>query len=120
MRHILLTRIPGALFVLTAGLLACQSAPLDVGSQSGDEAPSFISVARSSVAPAADTAVIMSKLLFAPASDIDPSQSFYLAINRRELDQRWFLSAYLKQFSPDAVLRGAARSLGTRVEIGRA
>jgi hypothetical protein len=115
MRHILLPRIPGVLIVLTAGMLACGSEPLGVGSQPDDEAPSFISVPRSAVGPDGDTAVIRSKLVFAPASDVDPSQSFYLAINRRELDQRWFLSAYLKQFSPDAVLGGAARSLGTRV-----
>jgi hypothetical protein len=115
MRHLFLARPPGVLMMLTAGLLACGSEPLDIGTQSGDEAPSFISVARSSVAPAGDMAIIRSKLVFAPPGDVDPSQSFYLAINRRELNQRWFLSAYLKQFSPDAVLGGAAESLGTRV-----
>jgi hypothetical protein len=51
----------------------------------------------------------------APGS-FDPDHSFYLAINKRELDQRWFASAYLKQFS-DQIPRwdSAASSRGTRV-----
>ena len=42
-------------------------------------------------------------------------ESFYLAIRKSELGQRWFLSAYLKQLFPGAVLYGAASTLGTRV-----
>lgn len=42
-------------------------------------------------------------------------ESFYLAIRKSELGQRWFLSAYLKQISPGAVFYGAASTLGTRV-----
>jgi hypothetical protein len=42
-------------------------------------------------------------------------REFYLAINRRELGQHWFLSAYLSQLAPDGVVSGAARSLGTWV-----
>ncbi|NMO16562.1 hypothetical protein HPC49_16790 [Pyxidicoccus fallax] len=42
-------------------------------------------------------------------------ESFYLAIRKSELNQRWFLSAYLKQLFPGAVFYGAASSLGTRV-----
>ncbi|MBZ4418604.1 zinc-dependent metalloprotease [Myxococcus sp. RHSTA-1-4] len=42
-------------------------------------------------------------------------ESFYLAIRKSELGQRWFLSAYLKQAFPGAVFYGAASSLGTRV-----
>jgi hypothetical protein len=41
--------------------------------------------------------------------------SFYLAIKKSELNQRYFLSAYLQQYFPDAVYSGAAASLGTRV-----
>jgi hypothetical protein len=51
----------------------------------------------------------------APGS-FDPDHSFYLAINKRELAQRWFASAFLEQFSDD--LPGTpltAVSLGTRV-----
>jgi hypothetical protein len=43
------------------------------------------------------------------------NQSFYLALNKKELGQRWFMSAYMKQFFPGAVLGGAAMSLGTKV-----
>jgi hypothetical protein len=43
------------------------------------------------------------------------NQDFYLAVNRDQLDQRWFFSTYLQQFFPGAVAGGAARSLGTLV-----
>jgi hypothetical protein len=45
----------------------------------------------------------------------DSGTSFYLAIRRSELAQRWFMSAYLKQAHPGGVLYNAATSLGTRV-----
>ncbi|MSP59135.1 MAG: hypothetical protein EXR72_02140 [Myxococcales bacterium] len=45
----------------------------------------------------------------------DGESAFYLAIHKKALGQRWFLSAYLKQYFPGAVAYGAARSLGTRV-----
>jgi hypothetical protein len=77
--------------------------------------PSFLSVGRSSGGAAADAARVKQMKSSAPAAAFDPNNSFYVAIHRRELDQRWFASAYLKQFSPDAVLGGAASALGTRV-----
>ena len=40
---------------------------------------------------------------------------FYLAINKKELGERWFLSAYISQFHPGGVASGAAFSLGTRI-----
>ncbi|WP_164018500.1 zinc-dependent metalloprotease [Pyxidicoccus trucidator] len=45
----------------------------------------------------------------------DSGTSFYLAIRRSELGQRWFLSAYLKQKHPGGVGFGAANVVGTRV-----
>ncbi len=45
----------------------------------------------------------------------DSGTSFYLAIRRSELAQKWFMSAYLKQAHPGGVLYDAATSLGTRV-----
>ena len=45
----------------------------------------------------------------------DSGTSFYLAIRRSELGQKWFMSAYLKQNHPGGVLYNAASSLGTRV-----
>lgn len=48
-------------------------------------------------------------------SGTNDDTSFYLAIKKSELNERYFLSAYLKQLFPGAVSYGAARSLGTRV-----
>jgi len=45
----------------------------------------------------------------------DSPQYFYIAIKKSELGQKWFLSAFLKQFFPDAIYSGAASSLGTKV-----
>jgi hypothetical protein len=51
----------------------------------------------------------------APGS-FNPGHSFYLAINKRGLDQRWFASAYLEQYSDSfPSWAGSAHSLGTRV-----
>ncbi|WP_342377804.1 zinc-dependent metalloprotease [Myxococcus stipitatus] len=41
--------------------------------------------------------------------------TFYLAIRKNELGQRWFLSTFWKQLFPGGVEMGAAVSLGTRV-----
>ncbi|MFP2903649.1 zinc-dependent metalloprotease [Pyxidicoccus sp. 3LFB2] len=45
----------------------------------------------------------------------DSGTSFYLAIRRSELGQKWFLSAFLKQHHPGGVAFGASVPLGTRV-----
>jgi hypothetical protein len=50
-----------------------------------------------------------------PGNLAHPEEQFYLAINRSALEKKWFLSAYIKQFSPGEVSAGTARSLGTRV-----
>jgi hypothetical protein len=42
-------------------------------------------------------------------------ESFYLAINRNDLDKRFFLTAFLKVEDPAGAGDGAASSLGTRV-----
>jgi hypothetical protein len=42
-------------------------------------------------------------------------ESFYIAVNKKALGERWFLSAFIKQFFPGAVSYGAGRTLGTRV-----
>lgn len=44
-----------------------------------------------------------------------PGQSFYLAIKKSALADRWFLSAFLEQYFPGQVSFGAAQSLGTKV-----
>jgi hypothetical protein len=43
----------------------------------------------------------------------DKNDSFYIAINKAELGQKWFLSAYMAQYQPASAL--PAYSLGTRV-----
>ncbi|WP_164017630.1 zinc-dependent metalloprotease [Pyxidicoccus trucidator] len=45
----------------------------------------------------------------------DSGTSFYLAIRRSELGQKWFMSAFLKQHHPGGILYYAASTLGTRV-----
>jgi Met-zincin len=45
----------------------------------------------------------------------DASSDFYLAIKKSELQEKWFLSAFLSQVAPNGVASGAAQSLGTRV-----
>ena len=42
------------------------------------------------------------------------AEEFYIVLNKKELGQKWFLSAYMKQLFPGAVAYGAARSLGTK------
>jgi hypothetical protein len=42
-------------------------------------------------------------------------ESFYLALRKSDLGQRYFLSAWLKRQYPESVFGAAARSLGTRV-----
>jgi hypothetical protein len=42
-------------------------------------------------------------------------QSFYIAVNKSELGQRYFMSAFMKQFFPGATAGGAGYPLGTKV-----
>ena len=51
----------------------------------------------------------------APKAAADASQSFYLAIAKSSLSQKWFFSTYLRQYFPGAVGAGAARTMGTRI-----
>ncbi len=77
---------------------------------SADQA--FVSVPRPATAASlATTKALHSKAV--PTAGAD--ESFYIAINRKELGKRWFLSAFLKQYFPGAVNYGAASSLGTKV-----
>ncbi|NMO15060.1 hypothetical protein HPC49_08285 [Pyxidicoccus fallax] len=45
----------------------------------------------------------------------DGSETFYLAIRKRDLDERYFLNAYLKTQWPQHIQGGAAYPLGARV-----
>jgi len=46
---------------------------------------------------------------------LDASGDFYIAIKKSSLAQRWFLSAYMKQFYPDFGEGNPGNTLGTRV-----
>lgn len=50
-----------------------------------------------------------------PGQLTDGSDDFYVAVRRDLLDQRWFLSAYMKQYHLGDAGVAAASSLGTRV-----
>ena len=82
-----------------------------------EEAPPFLAIPRAGVG---NVELVRQMLAQAQSSAaaveaFDPQGNFYLAVHRRELGKRWFLSAYMKQFFPGAVLAGASASLGTRV-----
>ncbi|HEY0710852.1 MAG TPA: zinc-dependent metalloprotease, partial [Polyangia bacterium] len=94
---------------------ACGAEPLSVENEpEAETTASFLTVARPEV-DATEAARMRKMMAPAAAGLVDPNESFYLAIHRRELERRWFLSAYLKQFSPGGPLSLAARSLGIRV-----
>jgi hypothetical protein len=116
------------------GAVACQSdgdlvavperpvAPPETPGAPTEEAPAFLAIPRTGGAGTGSASVGLIRQMLAQAQStaaaadaFDPEGSFYLAVHRRELGKRWFVSAYLKQFFPGAVLAGAARSLGTRV-----
>ena len=77
-----------------------------------DEGQSFLSIARPLGASAAS---LRDGLSAQAVPSTSGNESFYVAVNKKELGQRWFMSAYLKQYFPGAVQAGAAISLGTRV-----
>ncbi len=80
---------------------------------------SFVPIYHAAPAGAADGSLRTLALHTQASSSADASSrandSFYLAIHKRELGQKFFLSAFMKQFFPGAVTGGAARSLGTKV-----
>ena len=79
----------------------------------------FVAIAREGTeSRARAVAELKSSLSAAPppvSQGATRSAEFYLAINRAELESRWFLSGYLGQYYPGGVAAGAAMSLGTRV-----
>ncbi|HEY0880060.1 MAG TPA: hypothetical protein VGD87_00955, partial [Archangium sp.] len=91
----------GMLFAAATMLcMACGTAELTMSGALGDD--DFVKVSRSALT--ADGG----------ADGYASGESFYLALNRAQLGQKWFLSAYLTQWHP-AEAGLAARSLGTRV-----
>ena len=76
--------------------------------QQGD---AFVAIPR----PLADGVAAQRRLGTDAVPTAGANESFYLALNKSELGQRYFLSAYMKQAYPGTVGAGAASSLGTLV-----
>ncbi|MFT3709799.1 MAG: zinc-dependent metalloprotease [Archangium sp.] len=85
-----------------AVLSACGSSELVISEPLGEQ--SFVRVARQGLTADAS----------ADGYTTANNENFYLAINKSQLSQKWFMSAYLTQWHPAEALH-AARSLGTRV-----
>src|SRR5262245_4152773 len=114
-----------ALLVSAALLSACALQQADPGGGSGsddlgsdlpadllDAHSEFVAVGKANAQELADQIEIMGR----PPGDVAHGQDdFLLAIRRDLLGQRWFLSAYVKQFHLANAAFGAAMTLGTRV-----
>lgn len=103
---------------LTASLLIAIAACSDAGSDQSYDIPKDVLLTGDSFVPvyhAPPAAASGDQLRTTAATGERSTDSFYLAIHKRELGQKYFLSAYMKQFFPGAVSGGAARSLGTKV-----
>ncbi len=108
-----------ALIALPLGTLATLAAGCNAGPDGSlaqnplaDGQP-FVAISRTS--GAGSTTGIRQQALSADTAMIGGDGDFFLAVNKKELGQRWFLSAYMKQAFPGAVSYGAARQLGTKV-----
>ena len=107
------------LLVLAPVMFGCgegQPTPdaLDEGSNPFAEGRSFVEIPRN-----LDESTIQQRsqdvASLYPGVPYSPGSDFYLAIHKRELGEKFFLSAYLRDFFPGAVYGGAASTLGTRV-----
>jgi hypothetical protein len=97
---------------VVALLGACATAPeqeLPADLLEGEAA--FVDVRK----PEANEVVTAVHALGAPGGVSDGSDDFYLAIRKDVLEERWFLSAYMKQYHFGDAAVAAAQSLGTRV-----
>jgi len=74
----------------------------------------YVAIPRS-VEPVSAVALRTAALRALASSRLAAGTSFYLAVKRTELEGKFFLSGYMEQTFPDAVLGGGARSVGTRV-----
>lgn len=102
-------------------LSGCGEGPLEPTDSLLRGSPSFVVVSRLDEKARAERSaarLAASRLHASAGPDIsqpaDPD-TFYLAVHKRELGQRFFLSGYIKQYFPGAVGNGAARSAGTRI-----
>ncbi|WP_394835426.1 zinc-dependent metalloprotease [Pendulispora rubella] len=91
---------------------ASESSPQSNDSGALQEGQAFVPISRT-LASSDTTSVTGMKVQSVPSGS--GKESFYLAISKKELNRRYFLSAYMKQAYPGSVAAGAASSLGTRV-----
>ncbi|WP_394839272.1 zinc-dependent metalloprotease [Pendulispora rubella] len=96
---------------LAAPLAACSDS--GSGNNAPAQAPPFLAITRANEVKAPGLSSAALSLRSVPGAD--SATTFYLAISEKALHEKWFLSAFLKQYFPGAVVNGAARSLGTRV-----
>jgi hypothetical protein len=76
---------------------------------------SFVPIARPQPSAVGEVRRNASSPAASGSSSSDGNNDFYLAISKKELGQRWFLSAFVSNIYPGQVNSGAAASLGTRV-----
>jgi hypothetical protein len=123
------TLVHAAASLFSATLLAtgCVGTVGEVGTE-----PPFRAVAKpeavaSGLTTSARSAALRELAVAGVPEALRPQENdFYIAVNKRSLEQRWFLTAFVKQFYPGGPLSSAAGggaggvSLGTRVVSFRA
>lgn len=108
-----LMSLPGLALSLGAG---CGSQQPVAGQNPLADAPSFAAIPRADPAGRADAIRNALGQDVKALTQTGGGQNFYLAIRKDEIgSQRFFLSAYIKQYYPGASASGTARSAGTRV-----
>jgi Met-zincin len=97
-------------------VVACSSADEpSIPADSLQQDESFVAIARATSSEATAHQHALDSRGGVTGDGSGDNEAFYIAIHKRELGKKWFLSAFLKQYFPGAVAYGAARSLGTRV-----
>ena len=107
------------LFGALAMVACAQTDQVSIPPDALEAGESFVAIARPSDSSSSLRHAAKLNVLASSGPITNPAQSgsndFYLAISKKELGQRWFLSGFLKQYYPGAVNQGAVRSMGTRV-----
>ena len=116
---------PGALLVASVASVACggstDTTEVEVLSSALTAGAEFVSVRKAltdgEVSTSAEAEAESSSAGVGPdvVGSPEASGDFYIAIKKSSLAERWFLSAYMKQFYPDFGQGSFGYSLGTRV-----
>jgi hypothetical protein len=100
-----------SLFPLLISVAGCSTAPSEPDNLL-QQGASFVSVRRTL---GGDVVARRQGLRLESVPGSDATESFYLAINKKDLNKRYFLSAYMKQNSPGRPSGLAALSMGVKV-----